>query len=166
MTPNDPNPDEPDPTEDVDARFAEIVAGWETTAPQPDGSEGDSGVAPADDSVPADEQVDSGPADRERLQNLFRQAWGDDERAGHPPETDEHFVPPPAPPIPRPEPRRLLAWAGLVGGPMIALVLLLFGSLPAWSSFLLFCWFVGGFGYLVGTMRSPGGNDWDDGARI
>ncbi len=75
-------------------------------------------------------------------------------------------MPPPAPPIPRPEPRRLLAWGGLVVAPILALLLLLFGSLPSYASFLLFCWFVGGFAYLVATMKDGGSDGWDDGAQI
>ncbi len=75
-------------------------------------------------------------------------------------------MPPPAPPLPRPEPPRLLAWFGVLGAPLVALVLLVIGVLPSWASFFLFCWFVGGFGYLVATMRSDGRDGWDDGARV
>ncbi len=74
-------------------------------------------------------------------------------------------MPPPAPPIPRPEPRRLLAWGGLVVAPILALLLLVVGSLPSYASFLLFCWFVGGFAYLVATMNDGGSDGWDDGAQ-
>ncbi len=51
--------------------------------------------------------------------------------------------------------------------PILALVLLVLTGLPTAASFLLFCWFVGGFAYLVSTMGDgPGRDGWDDGARV
>ena len=79
---------------------------------------------------------------------------------------DEHFVPPPAPPIPLPEPRRLLAWGERLAPPLLALLLLVLGVLPQWAAFGLFCWFTGGSAYLVATMRGDGRDGWDDGARV
>jgi hypothetical protein len=59
-----------------------------------------------------------------------------------------------------------VAWAGLIGAPLLALLLLVLGVLPQWAAFGLFCWFTGGFAYLVATMRGDGRDGWDDGARV
>jgi hypothetical protein len=80
---------------------------------------------------------------------------------------DEAYVPPPAPPIPRPPADRLLAWCGVLGAPVVMLlVVALQISLPEWGGLLLAGAFVGGFLYLVfRTPRSPR-DPWDDGARV
>ncbi len=81
------------------------------------------------------------------------------------PDPEEHFVPPAPPPLPRPEPRRLLAWLGLFGVPMFVLLALVLGLvLPSWLGLLLMVWFVGGFVFLVASMRPGGEDDFDDGA--
>jgi hypothetical protein len=80
---------------------------------------------------------------------------------------DEHFVPPPPPPLPQVEPRRRLAWIGLFGTPVIALVMVALGvQVSGWIGFLMAVAFVGGFSYLVATMGSSSPDDWsgDDGA--
>ncbi|MCW2868163.1 MAG: hypothetical protein JWR20_2351 [Marmoricola sp.] len=82
-----------------------------------------------------------------------------------PPEDGEHFVPPPPPPVPLASPPRLLAWIGLFGVPVLVLVALVAGwPVPSWLGLLLTVWFVGGFVFLVASMRpGPRGED-DDGA--
>ncbi|MBO9520759.1 MAG: hypothetical protein J7518_04400 [Nocardioidaceae bacterium] len=81
---------------------------------------------------------------------------------------EEHYVPPPAPPVPVPHGARLAAWIGLFGVPAVALLTVVAGiSLPSYAGLLLFCWFVAGFGYLVMTMNDRRGDrddGWDDGA--
>jgi len=82
---------------------------------------------------------------------------------------DDRFVPPPAPPLPRPQGFRLVAWLGLFGVPTIVLVCIVLNvSLPSPLGFLALVWFVGGFGYLVATMTGPKDPDggWDDGAVV
>jgi hypothetical protein len=82
---------------------------------------------------------------------------------------DDRFVPPPAPPLPRPHGFRLVAWLGLFGVPTIVLVCIVLNvSLPSPLGFLALVWFVGGFGYLVATMTGPKDPDggWDDGAVV
>ena len=81
---------------------------------------------------------------------------------------EDHFVPPEPERVPTPEPPRLIAWAGVFGVPVVVLVLVVLQvSLPPWASMLCLAWFVGGFGYLVATMRrEPPDDDWDDGARL
>ena len=81
-------------------------------------------------------------------------------------EEDEHYVPPPPPPLPRPAPERLLAWVGLFGVPLMVLVAVVLGiAFPTWLAMLLLGWFVGGFVFLVATMRDRP-DDPDDGAVV
>ena len=80
---------------------------------------------------------------------------------------EEHYVPPAPPPVPRPTTHRLIAWVGLFGVPafvLIALVLRI--ALPSWVGLLLMAWFVGGFIYLVATMRPDNHDGYDDGAVV
>ena len=84
-----------------------------------------------------------------------------------PADPDEHFVPPPPPPLPKPPPARLLAWLGLFGVPTFVLVTLVAGiALPSWLGLLLMGWFVGGFVFLVASMKPGPGESGDDGARL
>jgi hypothetical protein len=90
-------------------------------------------------------------------------------RSWEPAEEAEGFVPPPAPPVPRPHGLRLAAWLGLFGVPTVVLVCLVLNvSLPSPLGLLALVWFVGGFGYLVATMNGPKDPDggWDDGAVV
>lgn len=81
---------------------------------------------------------------------------------------DDRYVPPPAPPVPRPHGLRAVAWFGLFGVPTIVLVCLVLGiSLPSPTGLIALVWFVGGFGYLVATMNGPKNDGgWDDGAVV
>ncbi len=80
---------------------------------------------------------------------------------------EEHYVPPPPPPVPRAEPPRLLAWLGLFLAPSIVLVALVAQyPVPSWAGLLLMVWFVGGFVYLVASMRSEPRDEDDDGAVV
>jgi hypothetical protein len=82
-------------------------------------------------------------------------------------EAEEHFVPPVPPPLPKPPPARLLAWTGLFGVPAFVLVALVAGlDLAPWMGLILMVWFVGGFVFLVASMRPGPGDDYDDGARL
>jgi hypothetical protein len=81
---------------------------------------------------------------------------------------EDHFVPPEPPPVPVPQGPRAIAWAGVFGMPLLMLVLVIVNwSPPSPTGLLMVVWFVGGFGYLVATMRGSGDDDpWsgDDGA--
>ncbi len=78
---------------------------------------------------------------------------------------DEEFVPPPLPPPPVIKPERKAAWVGLVGSPVLLVVLSLIDySLPAVLTGGLVLAFLASFGYLVATME-PHDPD-DDGARV
>lgn len=82
----------------------------------------------------------------------------------------DRFVPP------TPEPLRLsadraVAWAGVLGAPVVALVaaFVVQGSsvsMPPWLGLGLALAFLGGFGYLVATMPKQRDDPWDDGARL
>jgi hypothetical protein len=87
-------------------------------------------------------------------------------------EDSESWVPPAPPPLPRTTPDRLLAWAGVLGTPAAAIVLLLVDVFAKWAppawlmTFLAFA-FLGGFGYLVYAMKDAEPRDpWDDGSRL
>ena len=78
---------------------------------------------------------------------------------------DEEFVPPPLPPPPVIKPERRLAWIGLVGSPVLLVLLTLIDyALPAVLTGGLVVAFLASFGYLVATME-PHDPD-DDGARV
>ena len=82
-------------------------------------------------------------------------------------EDEGHFVPPVPPPVPRPRGIRAVAWFGLFGVPALMLVLLIVHwTPPSPIGLIMIAWFVGGFGYLVATMKSSEDTDrgWDDGA--
>lgn len=117
-----------------------------TAEPEPD--------SPAEPDPPAHPQARP-PAQRDEPDVL--DAWDD---------PDDHFVPPEPPPLPSPEPPRLLAWAGVFGVPVLVIVVsVLKISIPSFVSLLGLAWFVGGFGYLVATMRRDDDPDErDDGA--
>jgi hypothetical protein len=88
-------------------------------------------------------------------------------RSWEPTPEDDRYVPPPAPPVPRPHGLRAVAWFGLFGVPTIVLVCLVLGiSLPSPLGLIALIWSVGGFCYLVATMKGPGDDSWDDGAVV
>ncbi len=80
---------------------------------------------------------------------------------------NERFVPPIPPPLPRPEPKRAIAWAGVFGVPVLVLIALVAQlDLPMILDYLLIGYFVGGFLYLVATMPAGPREPWDDGSRV
>lgn len=132
---------EPSPESNYDARWAAIVANF-----------GDR--AALEEPQPEPRPIPISYYDRD-----------DDGEPEPAPDPEDRFIPPPPPPLPRPEPRRLLAWLGLFGVPAFVLVSVVAGlSLPQWLGLILMGWFVGGFIFLVASMR-PGERDgYDDGA--
>lgn len=122
---------------DVDSEFAKIVADF-----------GEVPDASLLDSVVEEPTI-------EPLQPI------EDEHLAYDDDTD-HFVPPDPGPLGLPEPRRLAAWIGLIGGPLVMLLLLIFGvDTPPWVGLLLALCFVGGFVTLVATMRPRNDDPWD-----
>jgi hypothetical protein len=163
-------PEDPDHRLDIDAAFAEIVAHWEPSTPDP--AEGE--AEPADhakaetEDAPEDTVPPPAARDDETLRELFRPAWQEEPLNSSASWDDEgHFVPPPPPPLPTVEPRRKLAWGGLLAGPVIALLAFVLSvHVPDWAVLGLVLGFVGGFVYLVATMRASRDEGWpgDDGA--
>lgn len=83
--------------------------------------------------------------------------------------SDDHFVPPPPPPFPRGDATSRLAWAGLLGGPLLLLGSMLLGQrLPGWLAFCSVAAFIAGFVVLVVRMGDgpSGDNGPDDGAVV
>lgn len=66
---------------------------------------------------------------------------------------------------------RSLAWVGVLGSTVMALLLTVISQLTNWRApsivtYTLVMAFLGGFGYLVATMRKEPNDPWDDGARV
>ena len=83
-------------------------------------------------------------------------------------EDEGHFVPEDPPPLPHVERSRLMAWSGLVAGPVVLLIVVVAGWVPPpWLTTLFVLGFLAGFGYLVATMPRDR-DDWsgDDGAVV
>lgn len=152
--------------DDTDAAFQAIVENFGERATLGDGPGADLPDPPSEPDASQDDlEAYGGPgADGPAVSpGLFRLA-GEPEEV---PEAPEHFEPPPPPPVEWPEPRRGLAWVALFGSPTALLVTLVVGiALPAWLTTVLGASFVGGFVYLVATMRQDRGDGWDDGARL
>ncbi|MGH3360844.1 MAG: hypothetical protein ACRDOM_00165 [Nocardioides sp.] len=107
-------------------------------------------LAPEDEREPSEPSYDEG-----------------DERDRDPWDAFDRFVPPAPPPVPHPPPVRLTAWIGLFGSPAVLLLALVLGiALPTWLGYFLVGYFVGGFLYLVFTMRREPRDPWDNGARV
>jgi hypothetical protein len=82
-------------------------------------------------------------------------------------EDEGRFVPPVPPRVAMPEPPRLIALLGVLGAPALLLVFLIFGwRMPDWASTILIVWFVGGFAFLIATMKSGPRDPGDDGAVV
>jgi hypothetical protein len=144
-SPQDP---EDDPVRDEDAAWRAIVDNY-GERPRIDEPEVDVPPSPRDLTVPRPP------------------ASGDSPDEPAPVDPEDHFVPPPPPPVPKPPPARLLAWLGLFGVPVFVLVALVTGlDLPSWLGLILMAWFVGGFVFLVASMRPDPGEGHDDGARL
>jgi hypothetical protein len=122
--------------------------------------------AELDDEPPA--QPVAEPRDDAGLERLFRPLPGaEDPQAGSYDDTDDEFVPPTPPPLPKLPPDRLIAWSGLFGSPTVLLVCLVLGvHLAPWLGYLLVASFIGGFVYLVVHMPRGPADPWDDGARL
>jgi hypothetical protein len=85
-------------------------------------------------------------------------------------DTNEHFVPPTPPPLPRLDPVTKGAWVALFGGPLYLLVSTAVGAtISGLAAFLAVAAFVGGFVILVLRMdngRPPDSGSDDDGAVV
>lgn len=170
MTPDRRDPDDPDtpgePTAaDIDAAFAQIIAGWEADErsrwpgddpaaepPTPelavahqDGSAQDT-AAPGD---PTDAPADLD--DPDDLDNL-----------------DDHFVPPDPPPLPRPHPTALGAGALFLLGLVLLTVPWIIGFSAQYGLPLGLLSITGSLVWLGTLLRQgpPTDSGWDDGAQV
>lgn len=112
---------------DVDRQFAAIVAQWASEAPEP-GPATPGGPGPVTDprdvDSAAEEDAASRPLPREHppVEPVLPMPWAapapDEEIVGG-------FVPPDPPPLPRGDLVFRLAWAGVIGGPLVVLAVVL-----------------------------------------
>jgi hypothetical protein len=82
---------------------------------------------------------------------------------------DDHYIPPPAPPLPKLEPVTKGAWLALFGGPLYLIIATVAGwTVSGLAAFLAVAAFVGGFALLVLRMDSgpPKDRGPDDGAIV
>ncbi|RJS44828.1 hypothetical protein [Nocardioides cavernaquae] len=139
MTPRDEHRDEDEVWKDIVDRYAED---------------------PASEDVPAAETAPSADAPSPDV-------WNPEPWNPVPWEDEGSFVPPVPPRVAMPEPPRLIALLGVFGAPALLLVFLIFGwRMPDWASTLLIVWFVGGFAFLIATMKSGPRDPGDDGAVV
>jgi hypothetical protein len=146
-------PDRP-PDTDVDAAFAEIVAGWEREYGHTEWPASESVVEPvvepAVEPEPDEAQVSS-PAEEDDVT-----------------EDEGHFVPPEPPPLPRPQPQTI----GAVALFLFGVVLLAVPSLLDFSSdaslVLGLLAMSGSIAWLIARLRQgpPTDSGWDDGAQL
>lgn len=158
---------------DVDAQFADIVAHWDDVPTLPDRVDPRDSGSSIDDPPPArPTPVNPPPTGPFVVWRGADQPPPEDDQP-EPPELrddpDEHFEPGPTAPLPPQEDMQF--WgiiAGLVGGPLLLLWLVLFRpSVSSWWTLAALGLTVGGFVLLV--LRQPrtrDADDPDDGARL
>ena len=80
----------------------------------------------------------------------------------------DSYIPPTPPPLPQPDKVGRLAWAALIGGPLLVLFSAFFNITPSWLATLGVAGFIGGFVVLIARMPERGrdGDGWDDGAVV
>ncbi len=143
--------------DDVDARFAELVAQFDDpddVAPAGAQADDEEQEWPRADLIDGDDDPTAG-----QYVSGYRDPLSDD---------DEPFVPPAAPPFPRGTKRTRWGWAGALGCPVGYFVLWGSGRQPdSFTMFLLAVGFVAGAGVLIAGMRTtPPDEQDDDGAVV
>ncbi len=149
------------PELDLETAFADIVARYgdpsPTSGPWPSAEDLDPHSEP-------DPSRDRGPEPAAlTVQSASPSTWAD------PPELaalDEHFIPPEVPPIRGGDLVSRLAWASVIGGPLVLLLAAMIGGgLPSSLLAAALIAFVGGFVVLVARMPAhPQGDDGQNGA--
>lgn len=154
-----------------DLTWAQLVAGYDrpldhTVAPWPvdeDLTSGETGpvVDERDLAGPAAEVPEAGPQRRWGSRSDRLDTSDDDDflfstvgpREVEKPDPEDRFVPDPPPPLPQLPPFKIVAWVGLIGGPLVLIFSALFSyQLPPVFLTLAVGGFVGGFMTLVATM--------------
>jgi hypothetical protein len=150
--------DSTDGPEDVDATFAEIVAGLER--------EGVGKQAFPDEVEPDDDEAE--PARAVRPEGQPAVATADDDPDAYPDSDDpnDHYVPPDPPPLPALRPGTIAALLVILLGVVVLLFPGLFGLTGAIGTPLALIVICSGAGWLILRMRNtpPPDSGWDDGA--
>jgi hypothetical protein len=162
---------------DLDAAFAEIVAGWDRSPGEavprwPAGEDLTDGADPAAAEEPTDPVAPPTPDDQ-----TGQSGEGPTEAVGElsvvlgprdweAPQVEEHFIPPEPPPLPRGSLITRLSWAAVLLGPAFLLLAGLFWRDVArlWLAVAVAA-FVGGFAALVVRLPTHRDDD-DDGAVV
>lgn len=150
---------------EIDAAFADIVAGWHLSADAPHDSEP---VRPIEDEPPGRTRVDLGPYSAGPQEPTLLDAF--DAVDALPDDDDERYVPPPPPPLPSVSKFTVVAVAAIVGGFVLFLAPSLLPMVGETIGTLVgVALLVSGVATLVARMR-PGGpddpRDPDDGAVV
>jgi hypothetical protein len=169
-----PSTPEPEPL-DIDRAFAEIVAAWSEESPT---------TWPADEDLTQGRHRRLDDPNRRTIEPPGRHQERDDDElsvaAGplvpsvEPPEDGpedaigqaDAFVPPEPPPLPRGDAITMLAWAGVILGPVVMLISVLWRHVPQLVVLFALAAFVGGFVVLVSRMPKHREDDDDDGAVV
>ncbi|WOX24842.1 hypothetical protein [Streptomyces solicathayae] len=86
-----------------------------------------------------------------------KKSKGDDE------DDEGHFVPPEPPPLPEADATTKFAWIGVIGGPVLMLLAVLFQwEMTWWLTTVCVVGFLGGFATLVGRMKHDDDDDGHD----
>lgn len=187
---HEPASDEPEPglpplgpePAATDAEWAEAdrAGGPAATGANDDRTEGDQPArADARDGAEAAEPHDparGGSGSASGLEALFQPLRRQRSRPDPDPAPDEfvdswedegHYVPPPPPEIPEGTPVERLAWAGVIGGPLVILLITVTGwSPPAFVGLGAGLATLAGFVTLVWHLPEGRPDGWDDGARL
>ncbi|MEU1267401.1 hypothetical protein [Streptomyces sp. NPDC005799] len=176
----DREPEEQGVPFDEDAAWAAIVAGYGEEPKDPPGTKPFKSVEDlallepeTNDEKPADDKADRGEnGDKEEKQSRpagplgssisFAPGVGPRDYSAREPSEDDfdeddegHFVPPEPPPLPDADVTAKFAWLGVIGGPVLVLLAVLFGwDMTWWLTTLGIGGFLGGFATLVMRMRT------------
>lgn len=83
-----------------------------------------------------------------------------------PEEPEERYVPPPAPPLPRPTPPVFVGWLGICYAILVMFLLAFDVPLPDWMGWIAIAAFLGGLALLLSRLPRHRPPDDDDGARL
>jgi hypothetical protein len=179
----DREPEEQGVPFDEDAAWAAIVAGYGEEPPDPPGTKPFKSVEDlallepeTNDEKPTDTKADkegkedkggkeekqSRPAGPLGSSISFAPGVGPRDYTAREPSEDDfdeddegHFVPPEPPPLPEADVTAKFAWLGVIGGPVLVLLAVLFGwDMTWWLTTLGIGGFLGGFATLVMRMRT------------